>query len=548
MERLQVAAPARPRSAWAQRSGELLRTRRSAELAGALAALVAGVLLYTRYSIDGRFWRDEGIYAYAGQQWTHGTPPYASIFDPKGPGASLISAAAVALARLFGTDDVHLIRLAFFVCSLLTVLAVYLLVLQVWQSVTGAVVGGIVFASFKGFALDALSGPDAKTPGILFAVVAMWLAARRQWFWSAVASSLALLVWQPLSVYPVFVIVAAVVCTPERRRRALALAVSGVVLPLLLTAVYFASVSAFGKLVEGAVTFPVTGFQGGHLPFFEQLQHIAGVVRHFYGTAGMILIWGGLLLLLALVVGPVVAARGEWRAALRDPLVLVVLPTLLGEAAFALQDFQSYPRVYPFLPYAAAGCGGAVAVAIGQLRQPLARRVAVAAALVPAVALTGVSMWLFDNDPLNNVRLPAEQAMGCALNRLIVPGTPLYALGDPVPLVLTHRRNPDRFVYLESGVAQWKIDHTVGGFAGWTRQIADSRASVIVSQGWSGAVHDRMGAWLRPRYAHGFVGSWWIFLTPRARARAAAAGIAITRHLTSWPRTTQHTRFTCGQT
>ena len=83
----------------------------------------------------------------------------------------------------------------------------------------------------------------------------------------------------------------------------------------------------------------------------------------------------------------------------------------------------------------------------------------------------------------------------------MVPGTRLYAIGDPSPLVLTGRRNPDRFIYLESGVAKWKIDHTRGGFRGWVRQIRSSRASVVVLDGWDGA---RVPLMARALVRHGF--------------------------------------------
>ena len=47
-----------------------------------------------------------------------------------------------------------------------------------------------MFVAFRGFAIDALGGPNAKTPGIFFCVLAMWLLAGRRWFWGALAAGL----------------------------------------------------------------------------------------------------------------------------------------------------------------------------------------------------------------------------------------------------------------------------------------------------------------------------------------------------------------------
>src|SRR6476646_9791806 len=64
---------------------------RPAVWVGALISAAAGLLLLTRYGIHGSLGRDEAIYAYSGQQVAHGVAPYVSMFDPKGPLASLLA-------------------------------------------------------------------------------------------------------------------------------------------------------------------------------------------------------------------------------------------------------------------------------------------------------------------------------------------------------------------------------------------------------------------------------------------------------------------------
>ena len=164
---------------------------------GALLALAVAVALFSRFSIDDRLGRDESIYAYGGQQLAEGVPFYASIFDPKTPLSAILAGVAVVTARAVGAGDVHTIRLAFFVFACLAVPAVYLLGLSLWGSPLAGAVSAATFASFRGFATDALGGPDAKTPGVFLAVLSMLLLVRRRWFWGAFAGSLAFLVWQP---------------------------------------------------------------------------------------------------------------------------------------------------------------------------------------------------------------------------------------------------------------------------------------------------------------------------------------------------------------
>ena len=147
--------------------------------AGALLALLIAACLFLQFSIDDVLKRDEAIYAYGGQQLAEGVAPYASIFDPKTPLATIIAGVATIGGRAVGAHDgagdVHAMRIVFLVFALLTVLAVYLLGLRLWGSVLAALTGAVVFSSFRGFALDALGGPNAKTPGIFFGVLSMAL-------------------------------------------------------------------------------------------------------------------------------------------------------------------------------------------------------------------------------------------------------------------------------------------------------------------------------------------------------------------------------------
>lgn len=512
--------------------------RRLVEVAGLVASCTAALVLFTRFSIDGALDRDEAIYAYGGQRMAHGTAPYASIFDPKNPLATILSGTAAGLARAVGRDTLFTIRLAFFCCAVLTVAAVYLLVLQLWRSVPGALAAAVVFASYTGFAEDAIAGPDAKTPGILFAVAAMWLAARRRWFWAAFLGGMAFLVWQPFLFFPLAAVIGAVVCAPGRRWRALGVSVAGAATPVAVTALYFAWAGAFGEFVESAYLFPLTGVRREKETVLERVWRVAWVVHHYYGFSGVLLGIGSLLLVVLIV-----AAVRE-----RGPLVLVVGVTLLGEVGYACYDFQGYPDVYPLLPYGAIGVGGAVAVVLRRAGQrawwPGIRAATTTGVLAGTLALAVVSAWLFSVSGANGRALHRQWAAACAVERILVPGTPLLSLGDPVPLVLTGRRNPDRFIYLGSGVARWKTSHTAGGFAGWTAQVRHSRASVVVSQGWQGPVQQRMGDWLRAAgYRSGHIGRWWVFLTPRAEANARADGLAVTRYPTAWPSTVDGHEF-----
>jgi len=528
-----------------------LRIRREAwpQWAGAATSVVLALVLYTRFSIDGSLNRDESIYAYGGQQLTHGVPPYASIFDPKGPLATMLCGLGAGLGNLLGRNEIYLIRLVFLGCSVLTVLAVYLLVLQLWDSVIGGLTAAVVFASFDGFARNALPGPDAKTPGVLFLVLCMWLAVRRQWFLAAFAGSLAFLVWQPLLIFVPMVLLYAVLCSPENRRGSVALAVAGAAVPLAVTFVYFAAVGAVGKFVESAFTYPLTWVKRTRETFLHRIRHIADIVHRYYEFSG-VLFWLGAALLVAVAVGVLVAGRRHWRTALTDPLLCVIMLSFLFEAGYASTDFQSYPDLFPLLPYPAIGFGAAVAIALSHCPSGLPFRIAFGVTATAAALLALLSAVWFTNSSADNTDLRREEAAGCALQQAVLPGTTLYSIGNPVPLVVTGRRNPDRYIYLDSGVDVWKVEHTAGGFAGWTAQIQASRPSVVVLEGWRGKYRTAIWEWLVSQgYHRRFVGPFRVFVTHAARLAAPSNGIKFTPTRTKWPEDPHGGRFTrrdCG--
>ena len=495
---------------------------------GALSVAVAAGF-FGSFGIHGLLSRDESIYVYAAQRLSHGTAPYKSIFDPKTPLASFIGGIAAALGHAVGRNDVYAVRAAFFLCSLLTVAAIYALVLQLFDSVVAALIAAVVFACFDGFAKDALSGPDAKTPGIFFAVLAMWFMARRSWTWAAGCGALAFLAWQPLVVYallPVFF--AAVVSEPGRRRMSALWAAVAAAAPVAVTLVYFAAAGALGDFLESTVSYPFTGVVQKPAPFLRHFTRISDIVSSAYPYSGYLL-WAGLIGLVVVTGLRIRRLRGQRLRILADPWIGAIALTFALEALYAIYDFQGYPDVFPLLPYGAVGLGAVAALLLARVPDSQARaRTAGAMVAVVAVA-TGVIVGLFEPDAKFGVALRAQQADACAVQRLLGAGGRLDALGDPVVLVLTHRKSPDRFIYLEAGVDKWKVAHTAGGFNAWLGQIEARRPDIVVLGGWYTNLAFSMAENVRAQgYLPRYLGTWRVFVTPEVASRARGAGVRLT--------------------
>src|SRR5689334_15742414 len=332
---------------------------RALAVAAPLFCLFAAAFLFALFGIHGHLSRDESIYMYGGQQILRGVPPYVSIFDPKTPGAHFLAAAGIAIAKLYGGDQVLAARVLFFVSACLTAVAMYLLGRRIWGSWIAGVVAALVFCCFSGYAADALDGPGAKTPGLLFSVLAMWLLAGRRWLWAGFCGALAFLIWQPFGIYALLAVVLPLFqAGPRRRVRQAAAGLVGVVVPIAVSVAYFAIKGALSEFISDGFLFAINGVQQKTQSVSDRFQLIRKVISTSYGLSGVLLQIGMAVVLVAGI--GVVARSGPSGRRWGSPLFAVLLTSMVFEIAYALTDFQGYQDVFPFLPYGALGIAGVV--------------------------------------------------------------------------------------------------------------------------------------------------------------------------------------------
>jgi hypothetical protein len=226
----------------------------------ALAALVYGM-----YGFEGVLLRDYSIFLYSGQRVAEGVPPYVGIFDHKGPFSPLLAGLGVVLSEPLNLEDVYGVRGVFFLTGCLTVVAIYLLGTSVFSSRAVGFLAALTFLGFYAYAHPVASGPEPKTPMVLFEVLSLLFASNKRWFWGAFFGALAFLVWQPMGVFAVVVFLLALTRpTKEERIRGVLLALGGVGVPLVVVFGYFYYHGALRELVEGQLFSTLCTSPGGN--------------------------------------------------------------------------------------------------------------------------------------------------------------------------------------------------------------------------------------------------------------------------------------------
>ena len=430
------------------------------------------VFAYLCHGPYGTLFHDNALYLYAGQQMAAGTAPFVSLFDHKGPVGPMVCGLGVMLARLFEQDDVVGVRLLFLGLCSFSAVGIYALTWTLFQSRVQALFSALVFIAYRGYGEQAVSGPLPKTLCLLFVVFALASAARRRWFWAGACSALAALTWQPTGLYCLAVLVLAWFQGDRSggRRQSLVRALLGIAVPTLAIGAYFLSKGALDELVDGILVFNLKYVERTGGPWRNLGFGLSALLNQSYGVG------------LALALGFVSSAfLYPWRARAAEARGLrflvedrfaLFLWTYPFPLLWSLQDFQSYPDLYIFLPYASVGFGWLLYRGLEGILNELAAGRALRFAGTFAVAALMVACTLF----LYRFRYPSDELgpQRAAMREIVAdlgPDARIASIGAPELLVLLGRTNVTSYGFILRGVPNHIEDRFPGGFRGWLSSL-----------------------------------------------------------------------------
>ncbi|NUR06314.1 MAG: hypothetical protein HOQ22_02585 [Nocardioidaceae bacterium] len=437
---------------------------------------VASAVVFVLHGFNGVLSRDLAIYAYAGQQFTDGVPPYEGILNRAGPLAHMVPAVGVVAARVAGVDELLGMRVVFLAISALCVSAAYLLGRDMLRSRVAGLVAAATLTCFGGFVVYASGGPREKTVMVLFQLLSMWAASRRRWFWSGLFLGLATLVLQIVFLPGLALLVVLAFGSGWRGAlKALLRVAAGGLLTVLVTVVYFAAVGAFGDFVDGFLLANARYSKGRSVfsdPTFAWRSFHSG-----FGFSAYVVL-AGLVVLLVLAVPALVRVVRQ-----RDEVALSVVAVAVSAVVAALwtaRDFDSWPDMYLLLPMSAFGVAALAAAVERAVRGPAGRvagLVWVAAALVLATTFAVTQR----DDTLVQQRRSVDKVF----SQLPADAT-AASVNAPQALVLTGRTNPTRYQTFSSGLNTYVQDDYPGGLEGYARALVARRPTVVTVYGSGG--------------------------------------------------------------
>ena len=434
---------------------------------GPLFAL-AGTVVFLLHGFGGTLTRDLALYAYSGQQFAEGEPPYVSVLNRVGPLAHMVPGAGAAIARVIGTDDLLTQRVLMMVLSVAAVWLMYVVGRDTFESRLAGAATATSLLLLHGFVIYATGGPREKTTMMLLVVCTMLAVTHRRWAWAGASVALATLTWQPVFVAGAAMTVAAMLALPWRRIPGAVLRfVVGGMVPTALMCGYFLAVGAFREFLDGfyLINAEYTDQSGLREFLGSELQEVVDA----FGWSLWVLLAG----LAASMLLAMLRIRGFDRTDASQVAVVAFGVATLASILWCFRVFNGWADAVFVFPMAAAGLGGLVLL--------IARRLP-SNAVVPAVATYTVLGLVAAGTNAVTTRHDELEPLRDVTEALLAAGGPdaqVQSIGAPQPLVFGNLRNPIRDQMFIAGLQEYLDENRPGGRRAIGEQIGEDEPTFV---------------------------------------------------------------------
>ena len=458
----------------------LTRLRRFDWWGPGLALVAIGIFLL--HGFGGLLTRDLALYAYGGQQFAEGVPPYVAVLNRAGPLAHMVPGVGVMIARALGTDDLLTMRALMMVLSVIAVWLTYLLGRDAFRSRLAGLASAVTLLTFQGFVTYATGGPREKTTMMLLVVCTLLAVVHRRWAWAGVAVALATLTWQPSFFIATTAAVAAILVGVPRWQKVrglLVFALGGILTSAVMLA-YFWWVDELQAFYDGFFILNATSTTQTGL--VDYLDRAPAAMAEGFGWS----LW----LILAGLAATIGAAAWTWvtgdRTEAADAGVIAIGAATVGAFIWSLGVFNGWADAVVVLPLAAVGMGGLIHTVVS--RTDVRRATAIVAAYaVVALGATAIDTWSTRPDDLGPMRAETEAVLAEA-----GPTATVLSIGAPQPLVFGQLRNPLRHQMFIDGLMEYLDETWPGGLEAMAAVVRRDTPTFITMD------HPTWYGWVRP--------------------------------------------------
>lgn len=434
-----------------------------------LAVAAMGAAVFLLHGFGGVLSRDLALYAYAGQQFADGVPPYVGVLNRAGPLAHMVPGLGALIARVLGTDDLLTMRALMMILTVLAVWLTYVLGRDLFGSRAAGLAAAVTLMASRAVIIYAGGGPREKTTMMLLVICALLSIAHRRWGWAGVATALATLTWQPAFVPCLAAAVVAAAAPPVRAqwratfRAWIRFTVGGIVATAVVVG-YFAVVGALDAFAEGFLFINASS---------TRQMGLAGFVWGYSGEMARAWGWSLWLLLAGLASSLILGFRFRGATDPAGRAVVGVGAATVASVAWSFVAFNGWADAVFVVPLAAVGLGGAV-LALARYLPSRGATSAMAAYVLVVAGMAGFTAWSKSPDSLGPMRTETHALLTAA-----GPDVTVQSIGAPQPLVLGGMTNPIRHQMFLTGLAEYVDETEPGGLAAIAADIETRRPTFV---------------------------------------------------------------------
>lgn len=423
---------------------------------------------------------DSSIFDYIAQSIVRGQVPYRDVIDPKGPGSTYLSAAAMVAGVEVGMRDIIAVRWLHVLMMGLLAATTFLVGEAYFQSRLASVLAFLVPLVSSGFTSQVIRGTQPKLSMVLFGVLSVLLIARDKPFWAGFFSMLSCLCWQPgLMFTGTAVLIFSRYFTSWRDLRA-ARVLAGAIVPLAVVVLYFYSKGALTDLWSWTIVYPFTVFAPEtSMPVGETLENFWLVIHNALAPLPIV----GPLSLAGLIWYAVVRIRRRIKSGRETKCEELFKDAVAFPPAiylvFCIINFQSAPDLIPFYPFFGLFTGWLVVRA----SRLVGRSSRVAQRWIPLGAIgVAVVMILIEHAASSprDTTLQDQDREARVLASYLGPGDRIYAHGMGEVLVLLRTPNLNKYLAFNSGADNFIAAKKPGGFQDVIQEIESQEPKIVV--------------------------------------------------------------------
>jgi hypothetical protein len=326
-----------------------------------------------------------------------------------------------------------------------------------------------------------------------------------------------------MGLFSVVTFVLALTRPKEERYGATLRALAGITTPLLATVAYFYYHSALDNLLDGVVLFNALYLTRDAYTTTPLIFRVLSDPSNLWGPVSNIVL-PYITMLGPIIIGLVMLIRLYFLRPYQYRFAPILL-SFPGPPLWALIDFQLSDDFFVYLPYAAIGFGAFLASVIHRVKTPRLAGVLLGAVLLGvAIANTFEEINAIAAHRLlgTTIDLSQQREGASEIEERFGEDVRLASINSPQVLVLLHRKNPNPYLFITSGIDRYIDAKTPGGFEGWVGELQEFNPNAITffSEGQSllpgahltEAHHQKLLGWLNSRYQMEKIGPWWLYV------------------------------------